>query len=121
MLFGKHINRYYIKYGLWLLLGLAALVMVDFLQLEIPKLYRMVIDGMSYGYVLQDGAQIPFTMDLVLDQICMPMLGVILAMVTGRFLWRICFFGSAVRLEEDLRNRMFDHCKDLSREYYQLN
>ena len=121
MLFGKHINRYYIKYGLWLLLGLAALVMVDFLQLEIPKLYRMVIDGMSYGYVLEDGAQIPFTMDLVLDKICMPMLGVILAMVTGRFLWRICFFGSAVRLEEDLRNRMFDHCKDLSREYYQLN
>ena len=121
MLFGKHINRYYLKYALWLLLGLAALVMVDFLQLEIPKLYRMVIDGMSYGYVLQDGAQIPFTMDLVLDQICMPMLGVILAMVTGRFLWRICFFGSAVRLEEDLRNRMFDHCKDLSREYYQLN
>ena len=121
MLFGKHINRYYLKYALWLLLGLAALVMVDFLQLEIPKLYRMVIDGMSYGYILEDGAQIPFTMDLVLDKICMPMLGVILAMVTGRFLWRICFFGSAVRLEEDLRNRMFDHCKDLSREYYQVN
>ena len=38
MIFGKHINRYYRKYALWLIAGLAALVMVDFLQLEIPKL-----------------------------------------------------------------------------------
>ena len=121
MLFGKHINRYYLKYALWLLLGLAALVMVDFLQLEIPKFYRMVIDGMSYGYILEDGQQLAFTMDLVLDTICMPMLVIILSLVFGRFLWRVCFFGSAVRLEEDLRNRMFDHCKDLSREYYQVN
>ena len=121
MLFGKHINRYYLKYALWLILGLCALVMVDFLQLEIPKFYRMVIDGMSYGHILEGSEQIAFTMDLVLDQICMPMLGIILALVFGRFLWRICFFGSAVRLEEDLRNRMFDHCKDLSREYYQVN
>ena len=121
MLFGKLINRYYLKYALWLILGLCALVMVDFLQLEIPKFYRMVIDGMSYGHILEGDQQIAFTMDLVLDRICMPMLGIILALVFGRFLWRICFFGSAVRLEEDLRNRMFDHCKDLSREYYQVN
>ena len=121
MLFGKHINRYYLRYGGMLFLGLLALVLVDALQLEIPKLYRMVIDGMSYGYIRDGGTQIPFTMDLVLDKICMPMLGVILALVMGRFLWRVCFFGSAVRLEEDLRNRMFDRAKDLSREYYQVN
>ena len=121
MLFGKHINRYYLKYAHWLLLGLLSLVMVDFLQLEIPKFYRMVIDGMSYGYILEGQTQIPFTMELVLDTICMPMLLIILALVCGRFLWRICFFGSAVRLEEDLRNRMFGHAKELSREYYQLN
>ena len=51
----------------------------------------------------------------------MPMVKIILAMVFGRFLWRICFFGSAVQLEEDLRNRMFSHAKELSREYYQVN
>ena len=121
MIFGKHINRYYLKYALWLLFGLLSLVMVDFLQLEIPKLYRMVIDGMSYGYIKDGADTIPFTMELVLDKICMPMLGVILAMVIGRFLWRICFFGSAVRLEADLRNRMFDRARNLSREYYQVN
>ena len=121
MIFGRHINRYYLKYAPMLLLGLAALIMVDFLQLEIPKLYRMVIDGMSYGHIVEDGVQLSFDVDFLLDRICMPMVGVILAMITGRVLWRICFFGSGIRLEEDLRNRMFDHAKDLSREYYQVN
>ena len=121
MIFGKHINRYYLKYAWMLVLGLAALVMVDYLQLEIPKLYRMVIDGMSYGYVAEGGAQLAFDMDFLVERICMPMVKIILAMVFGRFLWRICFFGSAVQLEEDLRNRMFSHAKELSRQYYQVN
>ena len=121
MIFGKHINRYYLRYGLWLLLGLGALALVDVLQLQVPKYYRMIIDGMTYGMVELDGAILPFTMDLLLDEICMNMVLVILFLLLGRFLWRICFFGSAVRLEEDLRNRMFDHAKRLSREYYQVN
>ena len=121
MIFGKHINRYYVRYGLWLLLGLVALVLVDILQLEIPKFYRMVIDGMTYGTVAVDGGTIPFDFDFLLDEICMKMVMVIIFMILGRFLWRICFFGSAVRLEEDLRNRMFAHSNSLSREYYQVN
>ncbi|MDE7444602.1 MAG: ABC transporter ATP-binding protein/permease [Lachnospiraceae bacterium] len=121
MIFGKHINRYYFKYAGWLLLGLISLVLVDFLQLEIPKLYRMIINGMNGGSVSVDGVQMAFDMDFLLDRICMPMVWIILAMVFGRFLWRVCFFGAAVHLEADLRNRMFDHVKDLSQEYYQVN
>ena len=64
---------------------------------------------------------VAFNMDFLLDKICMGMVVVIIFMIFGRFLWRICFFGSAVRLEEDLRNRMFGHAKRLSREYYQVN
>ena len=121
MIFGKHINRYYLKYAPWLLFGLVSLVMVDYLQLEIPKLYSMLINGMNMGYVELDGVYLAFDLNFLLDHICMPMVKVILAIVVGRFLWRICFFGSAVRLEEDLRNRMFGHAKCLSREYYQVN
>ena len=121
MIFGKHINRYYLKFGPVLILGLIALVAVDYLQLEIPKLYGAVINGMNTGFVMENGAAVPFDMAYVLDGICMPMVKIILVMVVGRFLWRICFFGSAMKLEEDLRNRMFDHAKDLSREYYQVN
>jgi len=121
MILGKHINRYYLRYAGWLILGLLSLIMVDYLQLEIPKLYGMVVNGMNMGYVELDGIRYDFTVAFLLDHICMPMVKIILAMVFGRFLWRICFFGSAVKLEEDLRNRMFSHAKDLSREYYQVN
>ncbi|MDE6419158.1 MAG: ABC transporter ATP-binding protein/permease [Lachnospiraceae bacterium] len=121
MIFGKHINRYYLKYAGWLVLGLMSLIVVDYLQLEIPRLYRLVINGMNSGSVSVEGVQKAFDMDFLLDGICMPMTGIIIAMVFGRFLWRVCFFGAAVRLESDLRNRMFDHAKDLSREYYQVN
>ena len=121
MIFGKHINRYYLRYAFWLILGLVALVAVDYLQLEIPALYGMVLNGMNDGFVTVDGVQQVFDMDFLLDTICMPMVRVVLCIILGRFLWRVCFFGSAVRLEEDLRNRMFRHAQELSREYYQVN
>lgn len=121
MIFGKHIRQYYLKYGVWLLVGLAALVTVDYLQLLIPNLYQMVINGVSQGYVEVDGVQRVFDMNFLLDEICMPMVGIILSVVIGRFVWRTALFGAAIRVEEDLRNRMFDNAKNLSREYYQVN
>ena len=121
MIFGKHINRYYLKYAPGLLLGILTLTMVDFLQLEVPKLYRNVVNGMNSGFVAADGVQIPFDMRYVVDKVCMPMIGIVMLIALGRFVWRICFFGSAVGLEEDLRNRMFGHARTLSREYYQVN
>ena len=121
MLFGKHINKYYLKYFPVLLLGLAALIVVDYLQLIVPNLYQMVINGVNDGYVMIDGVEVIFDMDFLLDRICRPFLFVIVFMTIGRFLWRICFFGSAVKVETDLRSRMFDRCKELSHQYYQVN
>ena len=121
MILGKQINRYYLRYAPMLLLGLIALVSVDYLQLQIPPLYGMVVNGINDGFVVMDGITYNFTMDFVLDHICMPMVKVIMCIIVGRFLWRVCFFGSAVKLEEDMRNRMFRHAQELSREYYQVN
>lgn len=121
MIFGKYINRFYLKYAPHLLLGLFALWAVDYLQLIIPELYRMVINGMNQGYVMVDGVQQAFDMAFLLDKICMPMVGVAVAIVFGRFLWRVSIFGAAIRVETNLRDEMFDHAKNLSREYYQQN
>ena len=121
MIFGKHINRYYFKYVHVLLLGIVSLVFVDFFQLKMPNLYQMVVNGMNDGYVVKDGVQYAFNMDFLLDEICFPMLFIILIMLIGRFLWRACFLGSAIRVEADLRNRMFDNARNLSHQYYQAN
>lgn len=121
MIFGKHINRYYFKYAFWLLLGLASLVAVDYAQLMVPNLYQMVVNGMNEGIVEIDGVAHSFDMGFLLDKICLPMIVIIVLMVFGRFLWRICLFGSAIKVETDIRNSMFDHAKNLSRQYYQVH
>ncbi len=121
MIFGKYINKYYVRYAGWLLAGLAALIMVDYMQLLVPNLYQMVINGMNQGWVLLDGVRQSFDMDFLLDRICMPMVWIVLSMVVGRFLWRMCIFGAAIKVETDLRNEMFSHAKDLSRQFYQEN
>lgn len=121
MVFGKHINRYYLKYGLLLGIGLVALLVVDYLQLIIPNLYQMVVNGINDGTVLVDGTPVPFDMEFLLEEICFPILIIVCVIVCGRFLWRMTIFGAAIKVEADLRNKMFDHAKDLSREYYQVN
>ena len=121
MVFGKYINKYYLKYSPILLLGVIALLAVDYFQLEIPELYRIVVNGMNTGYVMIDGVQRQFDMNLLLDEVCLPLIVIILVMVVGRFAWRICFFGSGIKVETALRRKMFDHCKDLPQQYYHVN
>ena len=121
MIFGKYINRYYLRSAPVLLLGLLALLTVDYIQLMIPELYRLVINGVNLGEVVIDGQTLAFTKEVLFQHICLPMIWIVLLMVVGRFLWRVCFFGSAVVVTADLRERMFDHSRQLSQQYYQVN
>ncbi|MBR5869832.1 MAG: ABC transporter ATP-binding protein [Clostridia bacterium] len=121
MLFGKLINRYYLRYLPLMLLGILSLIVVDYMQLVLPELYRTVVNGMIYGTAEKNGAVVPFDMDYLLDSVCLPMIAVILCLVIGRFLWRVCFRGAAVRMETHLRGRMFDHTTTLSRQFFEEN
>lgn len=121
MLFGKHINRYYLKHFPVMFLGVLTLLVVDYMQLKIPEIYKDIVDGITDGVIEKNKQFIPFDMDYLLDKVCLPMMITILILVFGRFLWRICFRGSAIKMETDLRGKMFDKCKDLSQEYYQVN
>ena len=121
MIFGKYINRYYLKHAPVLLLGILSLLTVDYIQLLIPELYRLVINGVNLGQVVVDGQTMAFTKEVLFQHICLPMIYIVVLMVIGRFLWRVCFFGSAVRVTADLRERMFDHSRQLSQQYYQVN
>ena len=115
MIFGRHINKYYLKYGFLLLVGIIALIAVDYAQLEIPEIYAMVINGMD-GKL---GAS--FTGEFLIKEICVPLMVVIVVIIIGRFLWRICFLGAGIKVEADIRSKMFNHCKNLSQQYYQTN
>ena len=65
MIFGKYINRYYLKNAPALLLGLLSLLIVDIAQLMIPELYRLVINGVNLGKVVVDGQTLTFTREVL--------------------------------------------------------
>ena len=81
----------------------------------------MVINGLEFGQVEVDGVTVPFDMTFLVEHICGPMLYIVLAMVFCRFLWRICLFGAGIRVETDIRSKMFNHSKHLSQQFYHKN
>ncbi len=110
MLFGKHVNRYYLKY-LWLfIIGIAALIAVDYIQLFIPKYLGEVVD------ILQTNGDTNriFTLGFYV-------LAVAGGMFLGRFLWRVTLFNAAFRIEADMRHKMFLKAEALPRQYYHDN
>jgi ATP-binding cassette, subfamily B, multidrug efflux pump len=108
MLFGRYVNRFYLKYGILFFLGLVALVIVDYVQLLIPDVIGNIIDGLELKTLTK--ADVPI---LIKDII---VFGLII--VSGRFLWRIFIFGTSRRIDYDLRNQMFSHAEKLSQSYY---
>ena len=121
MILGKHINRYYLKFAPMLLLGVLVLLVEDYIMLMIPRFYQLVVNGLNYGYVVTDGVEQAFTLDFLIQDICMPLAIVILGITVGRFLWRALLITPAILLETDLRNRMFDRCRGLSCNFYSTN
>ena len=83
MIFGKAINRYYLKHAPVLLLGILSLLTVDYIQLLIPELYRLVINGVNLGQVVVDGQTLPFTREVLFQHICLPMIWIVVLMVIG--------------------------------------
>ena len=51
MLFGKNVNQYYFKYFHLLIVGILALLLVDYIQLLIPENYGNLIDLISKSNV----------------------------------------------------------------------
>ena len=111
MVIGKHFTKYYFKYWFMFLLGIAALVWVDFFQLEIPEMIGNIIDGIK---------EQTLTKDVILEY-CYRMLIIAGLVFLGRFLWRVCIFGNGVKIEADIRNEMFAHMEKLSSRYYSEN
>ena len=107
MLFGKYINRYYLKYGWLFIIGILALIAVDYIQLLIPEYLGEVV------YILEHNGDTNriFTLGLYV-------LIVAAGMFLGRFIWRIALFNASFRIEADLRHKMFLKAEALPRQFY---
>ena len=109
MIFLKHFRHFYIKYGWSFLFGFIILIIVDYIQLEIPRIIKLIIDGTEQGLIVDiDTLLIPLT------QIAY----IVIAMTVGRFLWRLFFYGTSHRIAASLRGSMFNHLTTLDQGYY---
>lgn len=89
-------------------LGLLSLIIVDILQLLIPRVVKHAVDGLT-------------ALNLGLEQLLLYSLS-IAALAAGlalfRYFWRRCLLGTSRRIEEGLRNRLFSHLLRLSPAYF---
>ena len=99
----------YFKENRWkIVAGLLSLIVVDVLQLFIPRIIKWSVDGLTALQI--DRGQ------LLLYAIYM----VIIALLIGtfRYVWRRCLLGASRRAEEGLRNRLFAHIQTLSASFF---
>ena len=119
MIFGKYINKYYLKYFLFFLVGLIALIVIDWFQLEIPRICGDILDGI--GDAAKEDPNSLFNNPEGIRVLMLELAFIALIMFVGRFTWRYCIFGVAARIEADIRDDMFTHSLKLSNNYYKRN
>jgi ATP-binding cassette subfamily B protein len=90
-------------------MGLATLLVVDGLQLIIPQVIRWAIDDLT-----REGVVRP---DLI--KYGLSIAGIALIIGFFRYFWRYLILGTARRIEEALRNRLFSHLQTLSLGFFQ--
>lgn len=99
----------FLKYRWSLAAGLACLLMVDFLQLSIPIVIKLVIDDLTYNRIA--------TIHLLRYAAIILIIAVSIAVL--RYFWRFFVIGASRKIEERLRNRLFQHLQTLSYSFYQ--
>ncbi|MBT8356697.1 MAG: ABC transporter ATP-binding protein/permease [Deltaproteobacteria bacterium] len=102
------IKPYFIENRVLIFCGLLCLIIVDLLQLFIPRILKWAIDDLT---ALQ--------IDLVgLFFYSSWMVGIALLIGIFRYFWRRCLLGTSRRVEEGLRNKLFSHIQILSASYF---
>ena len=91
-----------------ILIGLMTLIIVDVLQLFIPRVIKYAVDDLTSGTVSQ------FRLFVYGLEIFLIALG-----IGGfRYVWRYSLLGAARRIEKALRGRLFNHLQTLSASYF---
>ena len=96
------------RYGWQYLLGILSLFLVDRINARVPLLSGELTDGLAAGALDMNGVW----------SIAGRLLGMGALIMLGRFGWRFFLFGSARKIERDLRGDLFGHLETLSMSWY---
>ena len=114
MLFGKHVNKYYLKYFWHFFFGILALIIVDYAQILVPREIANIGEAISNGEITSL-TSIAFIKPISVIFI------VAATMFIGRFAWRRCILGEAIRIQADIRKELFMKTEVLTQRYYKQN
>ncbi|MCK4575520.1 ATP-binding cassette domain-containing protein, partial [candidate division WOR-3 bacterium] len=102
------LKEYFIKYKNRIMLGLIALIIVNWLQLILPRFVKYVVDDINTGKMT----------GISLYKWALLILLVAFFMAFFRFFWRYFILGTSHKIRELLRNRFFSHLQTLSWDYF---
>jgi ATP-binding cassette, subfamily B, multidrug efflux pump len=103
------IKPYFIENRLTILLGVCCLVVVDFLQLLIPRIIKWTVDDIT-SFRIEPAGLLAYAGYIV---------GIAGGIAIFRYGWRRCLIGTSRIVEEGLRNKLFFHIQTLSASYFQ--
>lgn len=89
--------------------GILLLVIVAFLETIPPKVIGILVDHMKNGTMTKE----------VLIRWMVALAAIAGALYVLRYVWRICIFGSAVKLARQLRNELYAHFTKMAPSFYQ--
>jgi len=102
------IKPYFVENRTKILAGLLSLIIVDVLQLIIPRIIKWTVDNLT-----------AFEIDVWrLLSYALYMVGIAVFIGIFRYIWRRCLLGTSRRVEEGLRNTLFNHLQNLSASYF---
>ena len=106
----KPLRIYFVQNRWALCLGLLSLLFVDFFQLVIPLVIKKAIDSLV--------VQTPETGALLFKQgIIIVVIALMIALF--RYVWRLLILGHSRKVEQGLRNRMYEHIQTLPLSFFQ--
>ena len=108
----KNLVKYYKKFGLLLMIGMLADILVDYVQLYIPQFLGEVVEivGSNPAAVVED-----------ISGIIKSILIVAVTLFIGRMVMRFTILYASTMIEASLRHDMFRKAERLSQRYYHRN
>jgi ATP-binding cassette subfamily B multidrug efflux pump len=104
----RPLKPYFIQNRMALSIGLSSLLLVDALQVSIPRVIKSAIDALTVGGA---NPEVLLTYALIIG-------GIAFTMAVFRYIWRYLLFGHSRKVEEALRNRIYQHLQTLSSSFY---
>ncbi|MFR9278317.1 MAG: ABC transporter ATP-binding protein [Ezakiella coagulans] len=108
MKFLKSISRYMKPYKTQYIMGVLWLIVIDTLVIYVPQILRNFANDYQNGTITKDK----------LVTYALLTIGTGLIMSIGRYFWRVHLFGSARRIEYDIRSQLFNHWLSMDNEFY---